>query len=110
MLAHVSADKPWRIRSVKDLLEESVKLTLVLSVPIWSAMAVFVIVAGIFGGVSGLGVAFAAVFFSTIFWFVAVTKIIGEPRDDRGYRGDSLEGRLAVIEDRLNQLVMAKKE
>lgn len=92
------------------MLEESVKLTLVLSVPIWSAMAVFVTVAGIYGGVSGLGVAFAAVFFATIFWYVAVSKIIAEPRETRGYRGSSLEKRLDMIEDKLDRVAATKKE
>lgn len=92
------------------MLEESVKLTLVLSVPIWAAMAVFVTVAGIYAGFDGLGVAFAAVFFATIFWFAAVTKIIGEPRDTRGYRGGSLERRLDMIEDKLDRIATPKKE
>lgn len=95
---------------VKEVLEESVKLTLVLSVPIWSAMAVFVTIAGVYGGVSGLGVAFAAVFFATIFWYVAVAKIIVEPRESRGYRGTSLERRLDMIEDKLDRVVVSKKE
>lgn len=95
---------------LNGMMEESVKLTVVLSVPIWAAMAVFVTVAGVYGGVSGLGIAFVAVFFATIFWFVAVTRIIGEGRENRGYRAQTVESRLAVIEDRLNQLVMSKKE
>ncbi len=61
-------------------MEESVKLALALSAPIWSAAAVFACIGRIYGGVSGLGVAFTAIFFATIFWYVSVAKIIGEPR------------------------------
>lgn len=92
------------------MLEESVKLTIVLSVPIWAAMSIFVTVAAIYGGVSGLGIAFAAVFFATIFWYVAVTRTLGEPRDTRGYRGSSVENRLSAIEDKLDQIASSKKE
>ncbi len=92
------------------MLEESVKLSLGLSIPIWAAMAVFVIAGGIYGGVSGLGIAFAAVFFATIFWFVAVTKVIGDNKEKETYRGPTMETRLALIEDRLNQIISSKKE
>ncbi len=92
------------------MMEESVKLALGLSIPIWAAMAVFVIIGGIYGGVSGLGIAFAAIFFATIFWFVAVAKVLGERPEEKTYKGPSTEARLAVIEDRLNQIIASKKE
>ena len=92
------------------MIEESVKLTMVLSIPIWAAMAIFVTVAAMYGGVSGLGVAFAAVFFATIFWFVTITRVLGESREIHGYRRSSLEDRLSDIEDKLNEIAKAKKE
>lgn len=94
-------------------MEERVKLTLALSIPIWAAMSIFAIAGGIFGGVSGLGVAFAAVFFATIFWFVTLTRVLGEPREMRSYGGaggGSVEGRLSSIEEKLNEIARAKKE
>lgn len=90
--------------------EDKVRLALALSIPIWAAMAVFAIVGAIYGGVSGLGVAFAAVFFATIFWFVAVSKVLGETREARTYAPPSLDSRLSYIEDKLNELAKAKKE
>lgn len=91
-------------------MEESVKLALALSIPIWSAMAVIVAVAGYFGGLDGLGIAFAAVFFATIFWMVSVTRVIRGVSEDRRYRGAEIDSRLAVIEDRLTQIVTSRKE
>ncbi len=90
--------------------EDRVKLAMALSIPIWAAMSVFVIVGAIYGGVSGLGVAFAAVFFATIFWFVAVSKVLGETRETRAYAPSSLDSRLTYIEDKLNEISRAKKE
>ncbi len=91
-------------------MEESVKLTLVISVPIWSAMAVIVSVAAYFGGMDGMGIAFGVVFFATIFWMVTVTKVVGGNSEPRRYRGPDIESRLAVIEDRLNQIISSRKE
>jgi hypothetical protein len=90
--------------------DDRVKLAMALSVPIWAAMSVFVIVGAIYGGVSGLGVAFAAVFFATIFWFVAVAKVLGEEKETKTYSPASLDSRLSYIEGKLDELSKAKKE
>lgn len=87
--------------------DDRVRLAMALSIPIWAAMSVFIIVGAIYGGVSGLGVAFAAVFFATIFWFVAVSKVLGETKQ---YAPSSLDNRLSYIEDKLNEISRAKKE
>lgn len=90
--------------------DDRVRLALALSIPIWAAMSVFVIVGAIYGGVSGMGVAFAAVFFATIFWFIAVSKVLGENRETRPYTPSSLDNRLSYIEDKLNEISRSKKE
>lgn len=91
-------------------MEESVKLAIVISVPLWSAMAVIVSVTGYFAGIDGLGISFAVVFFATIFWMVTITKVLGGDSEPRKYRSADIESRLAVIEDRLNQIITSRKE
>lgn len=93
------------------MMEERVKLTMAISIPIWTAMSIFVIVAAIYAGLNGLGIAFAAVFFATIFWYVTITRIIGgEHRESVSRGGSSIENRLSAIEEKINQLATLKKE
>lgn len=49
-------------------MEELVKLTLAVSIPLWGALAVIGVFAAYFGGVAGIGITFILVIVIAAFW------------------------------------------
>ena len=87
-------------------MEEMVKLTLAVSIPLWSAIAAFAYFAAYFAGLAGLGVVFVSVIVVTVLWSKTLTSfsesIYGRDRKEK--QMDPYEYRLRNIESRLDEI------
>lgn len=93
-------------------MEEMVKLTLSVSVPLWAAIAALAYFAALFSGIAGLGIVFISIIVVTVAWSKILTSfsesIYGSNRREK--QADPYEYRLRNIESRLDEISRKLKE
>lgn len=87
-------------------MENLVRLTLAVSLPLWSSLAVIGVFAAYFGGVAGIGIMFVLIIIMAAFWNRTLLTIYERksPAHEDMQAQNSLDRRLTVIEARLDEI------